>query len=290
MKNYFIPILVFFAFIWVIKGINSSQQRQGGDNYNVDVTVASQARDGLDLEALIELVKKGTSASDIEKKLNQPDGINNMDLDEDGRVDFIKVTEYGDKNEAYGFSFTVEVKEKEEQEVAEIEIEKSGEKAEIVARGNQQIYGHNHYYHGYSPIGSFLLWSYLISPHRFYYSPFSYGYYPSYYSRYGPVGRSVYQTRTRNLTRNSNTSALAANSPKGKSKLSNPKRGSVASSGIKKSLKNPTSTQKQFHTRNRAKSVRSGGFGKKTTKTTGSKRSYSSRGLSSSRSFGGGGK
>ncbi len=293
MKKYFIPILVVFVFIWVLKGISSSPQRGNDANYNVNVTVDSQAKDGLDLQALTELVKKGKSAEDIEGKLNQPGGINNLDLDEDNKVDFIKVTEYGNKKDAYGFSFTVNLDGGEEQEIAEIEIEKAGENAEIVTRGNEQIYGRNQCYHSYHPVTTFLLWSYLIRPHPFYFSPWRYGYYPSYYGYHRPVGRSVYRTRTRNLTRNSTVKPLSANSAKSKSSLSNPNRGKYANKGIRKSLSNPTSTQKQFRARNVSRKTGSGGFGKQKTSGYGgstTRRSYSARGFSSGRGYGGGGK
>jgi hypothetical protein len=288
MKNYFVPVLIFFVFIWALKGINSGQQSRGSD-YNVTVTVDSDAKDGLDLEALIELVKKGKNAKDIESKLNNPGGINNLDLDEDGKVDFIKVTEYGNKKDAYGFSFTVELEGNEEQEIAEIEIDKEGDNANISARGNEQVYGQNHYYRGHHPITTFLLWSYLIRPHPFYYSPFGYGRYPGYYRSYSPVSRSVYRSNARNLTRNSTTQKMST-APK--SRLTNPNKGKFANSGIKKSLANPTSTQKQFTARNRAKNIKSGGFGRKKSalSNTKTRRSYSARSYSSGGGFGGGGK
>ena len=293
MKKYFIPIFVVFVFIWALKGINTGSQQRSAANYNVNVTVDSQAKEGLDLQALTELVKNGKSAEDIESKLNQPGGINNLDLDEDNKVDFIKVTEYGNKKDAHGFSFTVNLDGGEEQEIAEIEIEKSGENAEIVTRGNEQIYGHNHYYHSYHPITTFLLWGYLMRPHPFYMSPWHYGYYPSYYGYHRPVGRNVYRTRTRNLTRNSTVKPLASNSAKTKSRLSNPNRGKYANKGIKKSLSNPTSTQKQFRARNVSRKVGSGGFGRKKTSGFGgstTRRSYSARGFSSGGGYGRGGK
>jgi hypothetical protein len=279
--------------IWVIKGINSKPRSyRGNTQTNVNVNVISQAKDGLDLEALTELVKKGRSAEDIEKKLNQSGGINNLDLDENGKVDFIKVTEYGNKKGVYGFSFTVDLDNGEEQEVAEIEIEQSGDNAEIVTRGNEQIYGSHHHYHSMHPISTFLLRSYLLSPHPFYMSPFGFGRYPGYYNQFNTVNRNTYTNRTNTYKQNSDTKRLSANSPKSKSKLNNPNRGKVANSGIKKSLVKPTGTQKKFHARSASKTIRSGGFGSNKSATSGSRtsRPVSARGFSTSRSFGGGGK
>ncbi|MBW2647828.1 MAG: hypothetical protein JRE23_16990 [Deltaproteobacteria bacterium] len=152
------------------------------------MAVVSDAAEGLDLKSLTEVVKKVNSAEDLEKQLNDPGGINNLDLTEDGKVDFISVAEYGNKKDAYGFSRTVEPADGESQEIASIEIAKEGDNADIEVRGNEQIYGSGHYYHGYHPIGSFLMWSYLMRPHGYYMSPWYRGYYPGYYRSYVPVG------------------------------------------------------------------------------------------------------
>ena len=63
-------------------------------------------------------------AEEFERLLNKEDGINNLDLNEDGKVDYIEVEEYG--TEALkGFSLTVEVEKGQEQEIATIEVEKT---------------------------------------------------------------------------------------------------------------------------------------------------------------------
>src|SRR6478609_166449 len=61
---------------------------------DVVVTPASQnIGDNLDLQSLGELVKQSGNAQDIENKLNSDGSINNLDLDGDGQVDYIKVNE-----------------------------------------------------------------------------------------------------------------------------------------------------------------------------------------------------
>jgi hypothetical protein len=249
-------------------------------NYGTDTTVYVNAADGLDLEALTAMVKEVKSAEDLEKKLNASGGINNLDLNEDDKVDYIKVTEYGDKNaNEYGFSLTTEPAEGEVQEIATIEVVKTGDKAQVQVAGSQNIYGSNHVYHNHFPLGSFLLWSYLISPHPYYYSPWGWGRYPGWYSYYGPVGRSVYSTRTRTITRNTGVTRGTGSAARS-ANIKSPNSGKTASKGVVKSLKNPTASQKSFQARNPSKSVRSGGFG----------RSGSSRSGSTSRGFGGRGK
>ena len=52
----------------------------------------SQAAEGLDLRAVAELFKDSKDLEDFEKRLNDPSlGVNNLDLNEDGDVDFIRV-------------------------------------------------------------------------------------------------------------------------------------------------------------------------------------------------------
>jgi hypothetical protein len=62
---------------------------------------------GLDPQALGVLVKSCSSAQDIEQKLNDPaTGINNIDLNNDGQVDYVNVSEYNN-NGVRGFDFYV---------------------------------------------------------------------------------------------------------------------------------------------------------------------------------------
>lgn len=220
---------------------------------DVNVTSNVEAADGLDLQAVGELVKQAKDAQDLERKLNREGGVNNLDLNADGKVDFLHVTEYGNER-AKGFSLTVQPAAGETQEVATIEIEKSGsadsgepEKADVYVRGNEQIYGtqHHHYHHSY-PVGSMLLMAYLFRPHPFYMSPFGFGYYPPYYGGgYARVSRTSYATRTRSLTAGS-TARPAGNRP---SSVQSPNRGKVANRGIRASLRNPTQSQRSFRAR-----------------------------------------
>jgi len=278
----FSAILVGVLIIWAYFSCAGAKYKtvEPGDG-GTDTTLIVEAADGLDLEALTALVKEVKSAEDLEKRLNEPNGINNMDLNEDDKVDFIKVTEYGNKNsDEYGFSLTTEPAEGEVQEIATIEISKNNDEANVQVTGSQTIYGSNHVYHHHYPLASLLLWSYFIAPHPFYYSPFGWGYYPGYYGFYRPVGHSAYTTRTRTITSNagvSRASAARANS------IKSPNSGKAANSGIVKSLKNPTSSQKAFQARNPSKAVASGGFGKST-------RSAGTRSGSTGRGFGGHGK
>jgi uncharacterized membrane protein YgcG len=229
--------------------------------YQTEINTMLTAADGLDLRAVGALVKKASTAEDLERLLNdKSEGVNNLDLDEDGNVDYVEVTEYGDDT-SKGFSLSVEPIKGEEQEIATIQIEKKNDQdASVQVHGNQNIYGPNHYYHSYYPLSTFLLWSYLLRPHPFYVSPWYYGYYPSYYRPYGAVGVSSYRTRTAPLAKSANM--RKSSQSMAKSTVKSPNAGKSAKS-IKTPLRNPSKSQKSFQARNPSKQARSGGFGRK---------------------------
>ena len=258
MDEKFYQILVGIMVVVIIISVIKPSSKTS--DYNVDVTTSVSAADGLDLKAVGTLLKKANDAESLETLINSKnEGINNLDLNEDGKVDYIKVTEFGDDT-AKGFSLSVEPAKGEEQEIATIHLEKSyDEQASVEVRGNQQIYGSNHYYHSYFPTGSFLLWSYLWRPHSFYASPYGYGYYPSYYRSYPRVGAGAYSKRTRTITQGSGMKPATKSSMN--SKIKSPNAGKSASS-IKAPLKKPSVSQKRFQKRNPSKSVKKGGFGR----------------------------
>ena len=86
---------------------------------------------GLDLDAVTVLAKKSKDATDFERLLNsQTEAVNNIDLNEDAKVDYINVTEYGNGNRR-GFSLTTEISPGKVQEIATIDFQKNGESGVI---------------------------------------------------------------------------------------------------------------------------------------------------------------
>ncbi len=266
-------LLVAISFLW---------PGGGEKQYNVNVQTKVYAGDGLDLATIGTLLKKADNAADLEKLLNDPKtGINNLDLNEDGKVDYIKVTEYGN-DKVKGFSLTVEPAPGETQEVATIDIEKEGnDKVEVEVRGNEQIYGQNHYYHNSFGITDMLFMYWLFRPHPFYMSPWGYGHYPGGYQPYNTVSYSRYKSRTagkRDL-KSSSRSRI-------KGKPTSPNAGKSATRGIKAPLKKPTRSQKSFQKRNPSKQLRRSGFGRSSRPSRPSVRRSSGFGRSGGR-FGG---
>lgn len=296
MKTFFLIFAAFFL-IWAFFTCGSSDSTPDtSSSTGEDMTVIADkaASEGLDLELLLPLVREAKDAEDLERRLNEKDGINNLDLNADGKVDFIKVTEFGNK-EAYGFSLTTQPEESQEQEIATIEIKREDdEKASVQVSGNQQIYGQNHYHTATFPSAGWFLLGYLLAPHPPYYSPFYWGYYPSYWSPWYPRPYASYSTYSRNYSSSFWTSGnhstyggLRRSYTPMNTGITSPNAGKAANSGIRQSLANPTQSQKSFQARAASKSVASGGFGRSSSSSTGSR---STGGRSSSRGFGGSGK
>lgn len=271
---------------------------------NTDTTTTAtqtNAAEGLDLKALTLLVKEVKDAAELEKRLNTSGGINNLDLNADGKVDYIKVTEYGTSDHK-GFSFTVEVTPGDVQEVATIELEKKENQVAVNTYGNQHIYGP-----GYSYRSSFGLSDVLITAWLFgafdrpvYSSPYGYGNYPTHYGAgYSRAPSSQYSAKVKTFSqqretpsapirqsvansdstkRSFSSSSTTSQSPSGSggfgrtgttgssSGLKSPNAGKNATS-VKAPLSNPTQAQRSFQTqaaqtRAASQTSRSGGFGR----------------------------
>ena len=162
------------------------------------VSPASEAAEGLDLQAVCELFKGTENLGEFEKSLNDPEiGINNLDLDENGEVDFIRVIEDVGEN-AHMVVLQVPVAEDEFQDVAYIEIEKTGEEEyNVQAHGNEIIYGPNYYV--YPPVVSIRTWP--ILPRLFhpgyhpYRSVYRFGFYPNWWRPRPRVRVNIYHAR-----------------------------------------------------------------------------------------------
>ncbi len=243
--------------------------------------------ENLNLQALGELVKNSKNAQEIEEKLNVSGSINNLDLNGDGNVDYIKVTEYGDGN-SKGFSFTVDLASNDSQEIATIEVNKGSSNVEMNIQGNEQLYGNNNHYNSSFGLTDLLIMNYLFSPyHRPYFSPYHYGYYPGFYHSYRAVPMVSYNSRVSSITK---TTTITKNSkPSVKSNIKSPNSSKV-SSAVKnraKEIAKPTKSQKSFtKTSPSASKPKTSGFGnnKSTTTNSSSNRSKSSFGGSSSSS------
>jgi hypothetical protein len=235
---------------------------------NATVTVVDEGgKDaGLDLQALGEMVKKSPNPAKLEEELNKPGSINNLDLNNDGKVDYIKVTESGSGN-TRELKFLDQMPDSTDTEIATVKIDKGTDnQATMDISGNQAMYGDNYNYHSGFSVGEVLLMAYLFSPHMPYYSPWGFYHYPGYYRSYAPVPMVSYR-RTVTTYNSHPTGTLAEPTHK------------------RSTLSGASHSQKSFGTRDASKPVGSGGFGSHSTRNATS-HSSSSSSHSSSRSSG----
>src|SRR5471030_3043620 len=172
MKKIFIALS---ALILLAAGCTQNPPQQN------NVTIENNnAPAGFDVNKLAQLVKTSTDPQTLEKGINNPaNQINNLDLDKDGNVDYLKVVE-ADQNR---LDVVDDVSKADSVTVAHIKIDPTANNtADLSVRGNPDYVGYNNYYHSSFSFTDVLLLSYLMRPHPYYMPMYHYGYYPSYYT------------------------------------------------------------------------------------------------------------
>jgi hypothetical protein len=98
--------------------------------------------DNFSLEGALEMFQKAGSPEEFEKMLNsQENNVNNLDLNEDGEADYIKVIDKRD-GDVHALILQDAVSENENQDIAVIELEKTGnDQAVLQIIGDEDIYG-----------------------------------------------------------------------------------------------------------------------------------------------------
>ncbi|RKY79464.1 hypothetical protein DRQ07_06360 [candidate division KSB1 bacterium] len=161
------------------------------------ITPSTEIGEQLDLQAVSELFKDAENLEEFERALNDPDnGVNNLDLDEDGHVDFIRVVEEM-SGDVHVIILQVPLGEDDFQDIATIEIEKSGDNYNMQVRGNEVIYGVDYYVvPTYVHIYTWPIIGWIYRPlYRPYRSIYYFGYYPRWWRPYPHVTINVYHTR-----------------------------------------------------------------------------------------------
>jgi len=167
------------------------------------IIAGSSVADGLDLMAVSELFKETESLQEFEKTLNDPKfGVNNLDLDGNGEVDYIRIVEEV-AQDTHIIILQAAIGKDEFQDVATIEVEKAGDDYNMQIRGNKIVYGVNYYIapsHIHVHTWPIITWIYrpVYLPYR---STFHFGFHPRWWHPYHPVHFKVYRTRTAKWTR-----------------------------------------------------------------------------------------
>jgi hypothetical protein len=100
--------------------------------------------DNFSLEGALALFKKSNSLEEFEQLLNEENNnVNNLDLNNDGTIDYIVVDDYPE-GDNHVIVLSTYLSEKEKQDIATIGIEKTGaENAILQIKGDNDLYAEN---------------------------------------------------------------------------------------------------------------------------------------------------
>ena len=176
MKNLFTTVLAIISSISLL-----AQER------TTVTATTSDISDNLDLRAVATLFGDASDLEDFEQRLNNPKNqISNLDLNNDGYVDYLRVIESVEKNTHLIVVQSVLGKDLF-QDVATIEVERdANNRVQVQVVGDVYMYGENYIYepiYVHTPVIYNTFW---VSHYRPYCSAWYWGYYPSYFYYWTP--------------------------------------------------------------------------------------------------------
>lgn len=187
-------IASFFAFQM------SAQNRTTINAMNSDIS------DNLDLTAVSSIFGDSQNLNDFERRLNDPKlQISNLDLNNDNRVDYLRVIE-SVEDRTHVIIIQSVLGTDLYQDVATIEIEKDrSNKVSIQIVGNEYIYGQNYIYEPIYINTPKIYVSFWANSYRPYYSTSTWNYYPTFYVAWNPYPVYRYRQNVYGCVNYSNT-------------------------------------------------------------------------------------
>ncbi len=168
--------------------------------------------DQLDLYGVLDLFKNSDNLEEFEKKLNSEDNeVNNLDLNNDDKIDYIRVIDYKEGN-GHAIVLQVPINETEAQDVAVIELDNTADgEAHVQIVGDEDLYGKDYIVepleekqkttvsNNTTVVVNVWAWRpvrYFYGPsYRVWVSPWRWSYYPVWWRPWRPVGWHVYHPR-----------------------------------------------------------------------------------------------
>jgi hypothetical protein len=216
MKKYLLLYIVAAMVFFCLPAFSQSK---------TDTAALGLAGDNLDLYAVLDLFLKSKTIEGFEKSLNDTKSkINNLDLDLDGKIDFIKVVTKKEDSNSYTFILQVAVSKTETQDVAVILVNRDkNKKISVQIVGDEDLYGKDYVieprtspsssvtanpaYQGSDPVTkdvpastttvvvqSAPIVQYVYSPAYVpYYPPYYYGYHPPYFAMATVIAVGIYR-------------------------------------------------------------------------------------------------
>jgi hypothetical protein len=216
MKKYILLYMVVAMGFFCLPAFSQSQ---------TDTASLGLAGDNLDLYAVLDLFLKSKTIEGFEKSLNDTKSkINNLDLDLDGKIDFIKVVTKKEDSNSYTLILHDAVSKTETQDVAVILVNRDkNKKITVQIVGDEDLYGKDYVieprtspsssvtanpaYQGSDPVvkdvpastttvvvQSAPIVQYVYSPAYVpYYPPYYYGYHPPYFAMATVIAVGIYR-------------------------------------------------------------------------------------------------
>lgn len=147
----------------------------------------SDISDNLNLQAVASIFGDSRDLEDFERRLNDPDTmISNLDLNNDGRVDYLRVVELAEQS-THVIVLQSVLGPDTFQDVATIEVERDRQNnVTVQVVGDPYIYGPSYIYQPVYVTRPVLFGAFWVSSYRPYYSPWYWDYYPTYYNYWAP--------------------------------------------------------------------------------------------------------
>ena len=148
---------------------------------------SAEISDNLDLRAVASIFGDAANLEDFERKLNDPEyQISNLDLNNDNRVDYIRVIETVDRNTHLIVLQSV-LGQDMFQDVATIEVERdSRNNVQVQVVGDVYMYGPNYIYEPVYVQQPVIYTTFWVGSYHPYHSGWYWNYYPSYYYAWNP--------------------------------------------------------------------------------------------------------
>ncbi len=162
---------------------------------------ATEEGEDLDLSGVVALFKESETLEEFEEKLNSEEAeVNNLDLNKDGEIDYLRVLESVDGS-THLIVIQAALGEEAYQDVCTIEVDKSEDgNTYVQIVGDKSIYGDSYILEPppeeQETVNKTVIIVVFLGPgYRPWRSPYRWGHYPPRYRRRAPVPRATYRNR-----------------------------------------------------------------------------------------------
>jgi hypothetical protein len=218
------------------------------------VTPTTEAGENLDLMGILELFYESETLEDFEKRINEESSeVNNIDLNGDGEVDYIRVVEYVEGT-THVIVLEATIGEDQYQDVASIVLDKN-DQGEISAQviGDEEIYGEDYIIEpdDQAEVQTIVVVTVVYSPgYQPYVSPYMWQVYPAWYRTVKVVAKATHQSRVKRYRKAKYKQTRQRRSTRGKTRYAKNRKSSPRANPGPSTQKKKNQAQKNQVKRN----------------------------------------